>query len=138
MNLLKNCLVTHEDVVLAKKTFGKDVAVLKGTEIKPRPPVVKKSDVVDSPSELMETETESAIDVVFVENEASLHCVDCKLKGKYVVPLQTTKKANGEDLLEGLGKVVRYYNKANITVSMIHADSEFRSIVEAMEEDWKL
>ena len=138
MNLLKNCPVTHEDVVLAKKSFGKDVAVLKGKEIKPRPPVVDKSDVVDLPPELMETETELAIDVVFVENEAFLHCVDRKLKGKSVVPLGTTKKAKGEDLLERLVKVVRYYNKADVTVSMIHADNEFRSITEAMEEDWKL
>ena len=37
MNLLKNCPVTHEDVVLAKKSFGKYVAVLKGKEKNPGP-----------------------------------------------------------------------------------------------------
>ena len=100
--------------------------------------MVDKSDVVDLPPELMDTETELAIDVVFVENEAFLHCVDQKLKGKSIVPLGTTKKAKGEYLIEGPRKVVRYYNKADITVSMIHANNEFRSIAEAMEEDWKL
>ena len=125
MNLLKNCPVSHENVVLAQRIFGKDVAVLKGNEVKPKPPVVNKADVVDLPPELMIVAAELAIDVIFVENEAFLHCVDQTLKGKSVVPLGTTKKAKGADLLDVLKKVVRYYNKADISITRIHAGNEF-------------
>ena len=111
------------------------MAVLKGKEVKPKPPVVNKSDVVE---ELMIATVELAIDVVFVENEAFLHCVDRTLKGKSVVPLGTTKKAKGADLLDALKKVVRYYNKADISITMIHADNEFQAIEEAMEDEYDL
>ena len=92
MNFLKTCPVSHKDFVLAQRIFGKDVAVLKGKEVKPRPPVVHKYDVVDLPQELMIVTVELAINVVFVENEAFLHCVDQTLKGKSVVTLETKKK----------------------------------------------
>ena len=49
MNIINNCPVLHEDVELAMKIFGRDVAVLKGRETKPRPPVVTKEDVIDLP-----------------------------------------------------------------------------------------
>ena len=97
---------------------------------------MNKSDVVDLPQELQITEAELAIDVFFLENEAFLHCVDRTIKGKTAVPLRTTKKAKGADLLEALKKVVRFYNKADVTIKMIHADNEFRAIEEEMEDDF--
>ena len=61
-----------------------------------------------------------------------------EVKRKSLVPLGTTKKAKGEDLLKVLKKMVRYYNKADIMVSMIRADNEFRPIEEEMEKDCEL
>ena len=33
-------------------------------------------------------------------------------------------------------KVVKFYNKADVTIDMIHADNEFRAIAEEMEDDF--
>ena len=94
---------------------------------------MNKSDVVDLPEELQIMAAELAIDVVFVENETFLHCVDRTIKGKTAVPLGTTNTAKGVDLLEALKKVVKLYNKADVTIYMIHEDNELRAIAEEME-----
>ena len=64
-----------------------------------------------------------------------LHSVDRTIKGNSVVPLGTTKKEKVAELLDALKKVVRYYNNADISITMIHADNEFRAIGEEMEEE---
>ena len=51
-NMLKNCPVTYEDANLATKVFGKDGSIIKGKDVKPKPPVVTKEDVLELPPEL--------------------------------------------------------------------------------------
>ena len=138
MNLIKNCPVGCADVKLAQEIFGKDVAVLKGKSVRPKPNAATKNDVIDLPSELIISETELAIDVVYVESEAFLHAIDRKIKAKSLVPLGTKKKADASDLLDGLKKIIWSYNRSDVRITMIHADNEFRSIEDEIKEDLKI
>ena len=106
MNLCRKCPVNSEDVDLAMKIFGKDVAVLKGKSVKPKPPVVGKEDVIDLPSELKIEMVELVIDVIYISTEAFLHTVDRKIKTVSVVLLGTAKKAQAKTLWQALKKVI--------------------------------
>ena len=58
-----------------KKVFSKDVSVLKGKEVRPKPKIVTKSKMIYLSLELQIIEIESAIDVVYVESEIFLHAI---------------------------------------------------------------
>ena len=75
-NMIKNCPVNLEDVKLDTKIFGKDGLVVKGKNTRPRPPVVMKDGILDLLEELQIKETELAVDVMFIENQASVHSLD--------------------------------------------------------------
>ena len=132
---MKNCPVSHEDVELAMGMFGKDVAVIKGKDMRPKSASVNKEDAIDLPPELLIKETELAIGVLYVADQALLHSVDRKVKGKTLVPLGTIKKADAKDLMGALEKIIRHYNKADIECTMVHADNEFRPLEDMMAED---
>ena len=72
-NAIRNCPVSVDDLKLAEKAFGKDVAVLKGKRTRPHPPVVQKEDIVDLPTELQLKSVDIAMDVVYVEDQAFLN-----------------------------------------------------------------
>ena len=69
--MAQNTPVTLEDIQLAEKMFGKDVATLKGKSVKPHPPVVTKEDVIELPPELIHNrrKVDLAIDVIFINDE---------------------------------------------------------------------
>ena len=96
---------------MAQDIFGKDVAVLKGKLVRPKPKAVTKNDVIDLPPELWISETELTIDVVYVESEAFLHAIDRKIKAKSLVPLGTKKKVEASDLFKALKSIIRSYNR---------------------------
>ena len=138
MNLIKNCPVGCEDIVLAEKIFGKDVSVLKGKSVRPRPKVVTREDMIDLPKELTIVETELAIDVIYVDSEAFLHAIDRKIKGKALVPLGTMQKAKAADLIKGLKAIIKEYNRLGVKITMIHADNEFRSIEQEVDDNFEI
>ena len=74
-NLIKNIRAGCKDVVLAKTIFGKDVSVLKGKEVRPKPKIVTKNKMIYLSLELQIIEIESGIDVVYVESEIFLHAI---------------------------------------------------------------
>ena len=51
-NIIKNCPVTVEDVNIAERIFGPDVAAIKGRATRPKPPIVHEEQV-EIPQELI-------------------------------------------------------------------------------------
>ena len=43
-----------------------------------------------------------------------------------------------EMLYEGLDEILKFYNKADIYISMIHCDNEFKSIFKELENNWDI
>ena len=41
-------------------------------------------------------------------------------------------------LYEGLDEILKFYNKADIYISMIHCDNEFKSIFKELENNWDI
>ena len=122
---------------LAKKAFGKDVAVLKGKRTRPHPPVVRKDDIVDLPPELQLKSVDIAMDVVYVEDQAFLNAVDRSAKFKSLACMGTTKKLTSEQLLQGMRQVIHHYQKQGIGIDFLHLDHEFKSFKLKVEKEFK-
>ena len=139
MNHIKNCPVSIEDIGLAEQIFGKDVPVLKGKTVRPKSKEVNKNDMIDLPSELDIKEVDLAIDVVYVETEAFLNCIDRTMKAGHLVPLGTKKhgRCPAKDIKDALSKVILDYNKNDVMVKMIHADNEFRPIEQEVMSEFE-
>ena len=135
-NGIRDCPVSVEDMKLAEKAFGKDVAVLKGKRTRPHPPVVRKDDIVDLPSELQLRSVDIAMDVVYVEDQAFLNAVDRSAKFKSLACLGTSKKVTADQLLQGIRQVVHHYKKQNIDVDFLHLDNEFKSFKLKIEKEF--
>ena len=68
--MLQNCPVTYKGINLATKVFGKDGSIIKGKDVKPKPLIVTKEDVLELPPELQIKESELAIDMMYVKDQA--------------------------------------------------------------------
>ena len=76
MDLIRDFPVSFGDADLAITMCGKDVHVFKGENVRPKPHVLDKQDIIELPEDLLIAETELMIDVIYVEGEAFLHTVD--------------------------------------------------------------
>ena len=126
-----------------KKIFSKDRATLKGKSTKSYPPVVNKNDVIEIPPELevKGMRLELAIDVVYINDQSFLHAVDRTIKLRGIAHLGTRKKKESytkEMIFAGLDVILRHYNKNDTWVSLIHADNEFKSIMNELEDVWDI
>ena len=86
---------------------------MKGKEVRLKPHVVDKQDIIEVPEDLLIAETELVIDVKYVEGEAFLHAMDRKIKYKSVLTLGTTNKATRKDLAQAIRKVIQLYNRGH-------------------------
>ena len=137
--------ISTEDMNLAEEVFGLDVPNTKGKWVKEKPKVVSNEDVIELPPELdlVGKEFELAIDIVYINRECFLHTVDRTIKEPSCVALGTYTKGeapNKDTIYRALDEVMRKYNRANVRISVIHADNEFRSVMrELIESDeWDL
>ena len=70
-----------------------------------------------------------------------LHTIDHTLNFNGLVTLGTRTKGESytsTGLCQGLDKVLRLYNRADIYVTQIHCDNEFKKIFRELDEDWDI
>lgn len=142
-NQAKNAPASIEDLNLTDKIFKADVATCKGKSTHPKPPVVSKNDIVKIPPELgiQGMKLELAIDVIYINDESFLHSVDRTIRNNGPVALGTRRKGENytkEMLFEGLDNILRFYNRADVYISMIHCNHEFKSIFKELENSWDI
>jgi len=92
MNSIKNSPVTTEDIDLAKRIYGPDVASLKGKTVCQSPaPVV--NDVIEIPRELIASQynVDLFIDTMFVNSPAFLSTVSKQSSSEHVTISQIGK-----------------------------------------------
>jgi len=132
---VKNNLCVSVDIARAKKIFGPAVAVLKGASACPHPHRVRMQDTIQIPREICETHSpvEMSIDLLLcISGMPMLTAVDHVIKFRSLVPL---KSRNAENLHAVLDKVFGVCNKATMAVDPIHADDEFRPLMEKATND---
>ena len=77
--------------------------------------------------------------MVYINDQSFLHSVDRTIKSKLLTALGTRKKGENYDsklLYKGIDSVLRHYNKANILISGIHAENEFKTLLSELEDRW--
>ncbi|KAG7340379.1 hypothetical protein IV203_023922 [Nitzschia inconspicua] len=135
MNTIKNCPVTVDDIKLAEKIYGPDVATIKGKATRSRPtPVV--NDIIEIPKELIaaQHDVELSIDTLFVNSMSFVATISHNIKYRTCnfVPSRRMLDYRGV-----LARVVLIYTNAGFTIKMIHADSEYRAVlVQSPPPEW--
>ncbi|KAG7337588.1 hypothetical protein IV203_020412 [Nitzschia inconspicua] len=128
MNSIKDCPVTVDDINLAEKIYGPDVATIKGKATRTRPiPVV--NDIIEIPKELIaaQHDVEMSIDTLFVNSMPFLATISHNIKYRTCNFVPSRRMM---DYRSVLAKVVLLYTNAGFTIKMIHADSEYRAVLE--------
>ena len=133
MNAIANNPVRTEDVNLAEKIFGKDLATLKGKTTKTKPlPMVK--DTIEIPPEIATSRDSWVlyIDVMFVNKIPFLTSISGALYYRTAIPMKNQKQ---EELFATLDKVFCIYNGRGFVISDLHADNQFRPLLEDLEDE---
>ena len=132
-NQIVNCPVRTADFKAAQTILGQDVGSLKGkTTRKKSVPVVEQ--VVAIPKELtLKGKVELCLDIVYVNKIPFLTTVSKELQYctcKRIVP----KGTKVDSFNAALDQVLRVYNRNHFKVTTIHADREFHSLLEPLED----
>ena len=133
-NQIINCLVKSQDFKVAQRIMGPDVSTLKGKTTWHKPvPVVQE--IVELPKELTPTDdVELCIDIMKANKIPFLVTVSkCLLYQtcKRIKPMGNKK----DSFNAALDEVFRVYNRNGYTVAVIHADREFKPLLQSLEDD---
>ena len=72
------------------------------------------------------------IDIIFINKDTLLTTIDRSITFKACVPLSSRED---DDIYAGLDEVLHHYNKVGYTITMIHADGEFESLMLRVEDE---
>jgi hypothetical protein len=136
MNAIGNNPVTTKDIVMAEKIFGPDVGNLKGKSTRRNPiPVVENH--IEIPRDLIRSQqgVHLCIDGMKVNGLVFLTTISRNIyyRTATYMPRQTIDQYKDE--LKG---IIRYYNKAGIRVDYIHADNEFRPLLDPLQDEFQI
>jgi hypothetical protein len=107
LNMIKDCLVVEEDIILAEKIFGKDVAVIKGTTTQSAPkPVLQDTVVV--PRALKEAQRCHFLHQhVLCEQDGLLHTISDKIHCRSSQWIPDQESETYHQYLEVVSKCIR-------------------------------
>ena len=109
MNMIKNCPVTMEDIVIAKKIYGPDPSKLKGKSTQSQPPAVINNDI-ELPNELTgRDDLVLCMDIMFVWGMLFLTTINKMICFRAAVLLLSQK---AKEIYKALDSVLRQYNDA--------------------------
>ena len=132
MNLIRNNKVTTEDVNLALKTLGPDVATIKGktTRRKPQPVV---DNIIEIPDELLNIhrEIELSVDGMKVNGLQFFTTVAHDI---YYRTAQYIKSTHAHQFRECLEEIIAMYRSGGFVVTKINCENEFRKAFEGYAE----
>ena len=119
MNTIRNCPVTMENITMADKIFGLDIATLKGKSTRTKPELIV-SDEIEVPEEIytINRSVEPCIDIMFVNQMPMLTSIDTTVRFRALIPL----KDQIEEIHCGVSIIIRKYNKAGFIIRKIHCD----------------
>ena len=132
-NLIQNCPVTIEDVIIAEKIFGPDISSLKGksTRTKPKPVV---EDVIDIPPEIKKENKEIVLcmDTMFINKEIFLTTIDKSIKFRSLIPMASK---SSDEYYKAIDVIMRHYNKADFRIKRIECDREYTALMDPVQDN---
>jgi hypothetical protein len=130
MNLIKNNIVTADDVNLATKAYGLDVGKIKGKTTRGKPTPVT-SNIVEIPDELLEVQQDLTLsmDGLTVNSLKVLSTISHDL---YYMTAQYVAKPVASIYKECMNELLALYKRGGFTISEIHCDNEFRKVMDPL------
>ena len=131
--IIKDCPVTTEDVNLAERIYGPDVGSLKGKSTRQKPLPVR-NDLVEIPPEILEPHKEVTlcVDIMFLNGMPLLTSIDTGIRYRALQPLDSRSDTA---IYTAIDKIFRLYTKAGIRIKCIHADGEFKSLMDNIADE---
>ena len=131
-NMIKNCPITEDDIDVAEKVFGKDIATLKGKSVRTKP-ISVKNDVVVIPKalKLQHEKVVLCADIMFIQGIPFLTTISKKLCYRTIEPIvgRSTKS-----MIAAFDNVFRIYNRAGFTIAELQTDPEFKHLENTMTD----
>ncbi len=128
MNLIRNNIVTTEDVNLATKAYGEDIGTIKGKTTRKRPAPVT-SNLVEIPDELLEVQKDVvlSIDGMTVNSLKFLMTISHELFYQTAQYVPANIASNYEICMD---QIMAVYKRGHFTVNEVHCDNEFHKLMD--------
>jgi hypothetical protein len=130
MNLIRNNVVTTEDVNLATKAYGPDVGAIKGKTTRTKPtPVV--SNHVEIPDELLNVQQDKTVsmDGLTVNSLKFLSTISHDL---FYRTAQYVAKPVASVYEKCIAELLAVYKRGEFNITEIHCDNEFRKVMDPL------
>jgi hypothetical protein len=128
MNLIRNNIVTTEDVNLATKAFGAEIGNIKGKTTRSRPKPVM-SNIIEIPDELLEVQRDVTLsmDGMMVNSLKFLTTISHEI---FYRTAQYVSSAVASVYDQRLEEIIRLYKHGQFQVTEIHCDNEFHKVMD--------
>ena len=122
MNLVKNCVIMLNDIQLAQKIFGLDVATIKGKTTCVAPMTVK-FDTIHIPCKLCmaQSNLELCIDTMFVNSMVFLAMISKRICYRTATWIQFREMSSYRSVLDRLFK---FYQNAGFQIKRVYSDNK--------------
>ena len=128
MNLIRNNLVTTEDVNLATKAYGADIGTIKDKTTRTRPaPVI--SNLVEIPDELLEVQKDVILSIngMTVNSLKKFITISHELFYRTAQYVSTNVASEYEQCMDELLAV---YKRGQFAITEVHCDNEFHKLMD--------
>jgi hypothetical protein len=135
LNVIKDCPVVQDDIVLAEKIFGKDIVILKGKTTRKNPiPVVNDTIAVPKGLKGAQKDVTICIDTFFANKMSFLHTIWERIhyRTSQWIPDRETSRYQ-----EYLTVVFKLYIKARFNIKYVCMDQEFDRVLSKMKDEFK-
>ena len=133
MHTIKKCLVTLEDIKVAKVIFGPVKSTIKGKTTRRQPKPIHKEEIkLLQETKSINKQIELCIDIMYVNDIPMLTTIDKTIKFHGLVPLNSRSH---EEYYQALDQVLRFYNKSGYFIKTIFCDGEFKSLMDKVADE---